>query len=116
MGLEVGDVGEMRGYYENELRTVRVAGALEREIERSGVKNRAILEKLIDLGSVRVDEDGVHGISEQLDTLRESDPNLFAGVEEKPQTRINTGFSHSGTYADSDRLSDEDFYKRIKQI
>ena len=120
MGVEVGDIGKMRTDYEEEIRGIRCRNALERELERSGVKNRELVTRILDMNSVTVDDDGVHGIAEQIDGLRESDPYLFEdavgqpGVTKSETRRVSTGFSHSGTAVDPDRLSDREFYKRIK--
>ncbi|MBE6541068.1 MAG: hypothetical protein E7672_01310 [Ruminococcaceae bacterium] len=115
MGVEIGDTGELRDHYENEIRGIRCANALERELERSGVKNRELVTRIIDMSSVTVDEDGVHGIAEQIDGLRETDPYLFEGAEAAAETkRVNSGMRHLGTIVDPDRLSDREFYKKIK--
>ena len=120
MGVEGGDIGKMRTDYEEEIRGIRCRNALERELERSGVKNRELVTRILDMNSVTVDDDGVHGIAEQIDGLRESDPYLFEDASAQPgaakaeNRRVSTGFSHSGTAVDPDRLSDREFYKRIK--
>ena len=77
MGAEIGDVGALRQSYEEQLRGVRCHAALERELDRCGAKNRGLISRVIDLDTVTVDEDGVHGLTEQFDALRQSDPYLF---------------------------------------
>lgn len=116
MGAEFGDIGEMRSRYEEEIRGIRCAGELERELDRAGVKNRELITRIIDMGAVTVDEDGVHGIAEQIDGLRESDPYLFENAAETPARKVSTGMVHIGTAADPDRMSDREFYRRIKMM
>lgn len=118
MGSEIGDIGELRQSYENELKSVKRNAALERELDRAGVKNRALITKVIDMDSVSVDEDGVHGIAEQLTSLRESDPYLFEDERQHSQSapHIRTGMTHRSEPLDSDSLSDADFYRQIKKM
>ena len=70
--------------------------------------------------TVSVDEDGVHGITEQLSALRESDPYLFedkhqSASQAQPHT-IRTGIAHRHEPLDSDSLSDADYYRQIKKM
>lgn len=123
LGLELGDLGEMRQSYEEKIRGIRCASALERELDRAAVKNRSLVTKIIDMNAVTVDEDGVSGIAEQLNALRESDPYLFETRErpadrgDAPATsRIRTGFTHGRESLDPDSMSDADYYKQIKRM
>lgn len=118
LGSEFGDVGEVRRAYESEILSVKRAAALERELDKSGAKNRGLITKIIDLDSIEVDGDEVHGIAEQISALRESDPYLFDNSPASPaQVRsIHTGIPHRHETVDSDSLSDADFYKQIKKM
>lgn len=121
LGLEIGDVREIRQSYEEQIRGIRCASALERELDRAGVRNRGLVAKIIDMSAVTVDEDGVSGISEQISALRESDPYLFeskAGgfASATVSQRFRTGMHHEKESADPDSMSDADYYKQIKQI
>lgn len=116
MGMELGDIGEMRARYEEEIRGIKCAGALERALDRAGVKNRELFMKVIDMGAVTVGEDGVRGITEQIDLLRESDPYLFEDARSASSSKVSTGLAHGGAAADPDRMSDREFYKRVKMM
>lgn len=116
IGMELGDIGEMRNRYEEEIRGIRCEDALERELDRAGVKNRELVVKIIDMGKVTIGDDGVHGIAEQIDSLRESDPYLFEDAATIPARKVSTGMVHGGAAADPDRMSDREFYKRIKMM
>lgn len=117
-GAEIGDTRELRQCYEEELREIRRSSALERELDRAGARNRGIISKVIDMNAVTVDEDGVHGIREQLDALRASDPYLFDTAQSSPtQPRtLRTGMPHGHEPLDSDSLSDADYYKNVKKL
>ena len=116
-GIEIGDVGEVRGAFEKKIEGLRKNSALERELDRAGVKNRSLITRLINMDEVTADDDGVSGISEQIDSLRESDPYLF---EEKSRPSagafFNSGLSHGREVPDEDSMSDSDFYKKIKKL
>lgn len=123
-GAKIGDVGELERSYEDKIRTIRVSGALERELERAGVLNKSLITKIIDTEKITVDEDGVSGIAEQLNALRESDPYLFGAQSAQSSQsagtsaprQILTGMSHSQKAADPDAMSDVDFYRQIKKM
>ena len=117
IGVEIGDIGELRRSYEDELSSVKRTSALERELDRAGVINRSIITKVIDMDAVTVDEDGVHGIREQINALRESDPYLFTAHTSPTQPHaVRTGMPHGHEPLDADSLSDADYYKNIKKM
>ncbi len=119
-GGEFGDVAEMRKAHTAEMNRLRVTGAVEREALRAGAKNSGLLMRVIDMGGVTVDERGVHGITEQIGKLRETDPYLFAEKESTPVTvaekpslpamTVSTGAPHGKEPVDPDLLSDADYY------
>lgn len=117
-GGEFGDLTELRRAHEGEIIAIRRSAALERELDKSGVKNRDLITKVIDLDSVEVDEDGVHGIAEQIAALRESDPYLFDNTpaSHAQSKSMHTGLSHRREPLDADSLSDADFYRQIKKM
>lgn len=109
-GCEIGDLSKARRDHDEEIRSIRVSGAVERAAYMAGAKNTELLMRVIDRGAVTVDGSGVHGLSEQITRLRESDPYLFN--EEKLVT-VDTGMRHEKEQTDPDRLSDEEYYKRL---
>lgn len=127
-GGEFGDVAEMKKAHAAEMNRLRVTGAVEREAMRAGAKNSGLLMRVIDMTGVTVDETGVHGITEQIGKLRESDPYLFAEKETGtaavrgkepvavPAMTVSTGAPHGRETVDPDLLSDADYYAgRMKQ-
>lgn len=119
LGVEIGDVGEVRREYVGRLHAERTRNALERELERAGARDRDIVAKVIDFSRVTSDEDGVHGLREQLDALREASPYLFEDAAEEGRAREIpvSGYAHThSSLPDEDRLSDAEFYRRIKGL
>ena len=128
LGLTPGDLTAQRAEFEEKLKTVRRDHALERELDKAGVRNRALVSRVLDPERITVDEDGVHGIAEQIDALRQSDPYLFTGsapaqsgqsaqpTEPAAPRRILSGMSHTAEPANPDTLSDEDYYRSVKKL
>ena len=115
-GIEIGDIRDVRRGYEERICEIRCAAALEREIERAGVINADVLRKLIDPDAITVDDEGVHGIGEQIAGLRESDPYLFVPEKKNTFRSVMTGARHGGETLDHDKMSDADYYKSVKLI
>ena len=120
-GGEFGDVAEMRKAHTAELNRLRVTAAVEREAMRAGAKNSGLLMRVIDMSVITVDDSGVHGLTEQIGKLKESDPYLFAEKEagtssaKEPAAStavtvsVNTGAPHGRETVDPDLLSDADY-------
>lgn len=116
-GVQLGDMGELRRAYEAEITSIRAQNALEKELDHAGARNRELVMKLIDSAAVTVDEEGVHGISEQIDKLRESDPYLFSEKNaEKSTVKLRLGMPHKSETVDADSMDDRDFYRRVKKM
>ena len=126
-GGEFGDVAEMRKAHTAELNRLRVTAAAEREAMLSGAKNSGLLMRVLDMNGITVDDSGVHGLTEQIGKLKESDPYLFTEKEtgtaassaKEPavsKVSVNTGAPHGRETVDPDLLSDADYYAgRMKQ-
>lgn len=117
-GMDIGDMTELKQHHEAEIMSVRVQNELERELDNAGVKDRELVMKLVDMQSVTYDEDGIHGISEQIEALKTNASYLF---EDKAQSKsalskMRIGMPHKNEANDADSMNDRDFYKRIKKI
>lgn len=117
-GVEFGDLSAVRTEYDGKMTAMKKNFALERELERAGVKNRALMERVLDQEKITVDEDGVHGISEQLEALRESDPYLFEGKTpaQNPNSPVKWGVSHGQDVPDPDSMGDREYYKMVRKM
>lgn len=114
-GVKVGDVGEAEGRFEKKIHEVRCSAALERELDRSGAKNREIIAKVIDMGKVTSDDDGVHGLTEQFAELKKAAPYLFGGEDER-EVVFSSGLSHGGAAVDVDAMDDGEYYRKVKRM
>lgn len=123
-GAEIGDLTELKKSHAEELRRLRVSGAVEREAMLSGAKDVGILVRILDEGKITVEDDGVHGVTEQIGKLRETAPYLFEdtdksvksdksakGTEAFFRATLDTGMRHGRDRIDPDSLSDEEYYR-----
>ena len=117
-GVQYGDLAAARAEYDGKITDLKKSFALERELERAGVKNRALMERVLDHERICVDEDGVHGIAEQIEALRESDPYLFeaAAAPVQQQAPVKWGISHGSDVPDPDAMGDADYYRLVRKI
>ncbi len=115
-GVKVGDIGAAEGRFEKKIHEVRCSAALERELDRSGAKNREIIAKVIDMGKVTSDDGGVYGLSEQFAELKKAAPYLFSGGEEEADVVFTSGLSHGGGEVDVDAMDDGEYYRKVKKM
>jgi len=116
-GVEMGDLGSVRAEYDGKITAMKKNFALERELDRAGVKNRALMEKVLDPEKITVDEDGVHGIAEQITALRESDPYLFeAAAPQADPLPVKWGAPHGRDVPDTDSMDDREYYRTVRKM
>lgn len=75
---------------------LKVDSLLTDALVSAKAKNPKMVKKMIDLSLIKRDGDKLIGLSEQLDSLKESDGYAFE-TEEKGGATVTTGASHSGT-------------------
>ena len=114
-GVQFGDLAALRSEYDGRITEMKKSFALERELDKAGVKNRALIEKVLDAEKITVDEDGVHGIAEQITALRASDPYLFDAPFPAPAP-VKWGLSHTQNAPDPDSMGDAEYYKTIRKM
>ncbi len=116
-GVEMGDLGSMRAEYDGKITAMKKSYALERELDRAGVKNRTLVEKILDQEKITVEEDGVHGIAEQIAALRESDPYLFESLAAQADpVPVKWGASHGQDVPDADSMDDREYYRTVRKM
>ena len=64
-------------------------------VTKQGAKNEKAVMALIDVDQVKIDDNGVHGLKEQLDALSESDPYLFQSQND-PSGQSSVGGNNGG--------------------
>ena len=115
-GVEFGDLAGLRSEYDGRITAMKKDFVLERELDKAGVKNRALMEKVLDPEKITVDEDGVHGIAEQISALRASDPYLFDAPVPAPPSPVKWGVHHTENVPDPDSMGDAEYYKMIRKL
>lgn len=84
-------------------------------INKSGARNEKAILALLDLEEVKVNDDGVQGLKEQLETLKVSDNYLFEAVENKKPNIVaggNPQGAGSGTLTREQIMQEKDSIKR----
>ena len=88
-------------------------------INKSGARNEKAVLALLDLEEVKVNDDGVQGLKEQIDTIKETDSYLFETTENKKPNIVTGGNpqgSGSGTLTREQIMQEKDDIKRQKLI
>lgn len=88
-------------------------------INKSGARNEKAILALLDLEEVKVNDDGVQGLKEQIDSIKESDNYLFETVENKKPNIVAGGNPQgvgSGTLTREQIMQEKDNTKRQKLI
>ena len=88
-------------------------------INKSGARNEKAILALLDLEEVKVNDDGVQGLKEQIDSIKESDNYLFESVENKKPNIVAGGNPQgvgSGTLTREQIMQEKDNTKRQKLI
>ena len=88
-------------------------------INKSGARNEKAILALLDLEEVKVNDDGVQGLKEQIDAIKESDSYLFATAENKKPNIVaggNPQGAGNGTLTREQIMQEKDDAKRQKLI
>lgn len=83
--------------HKKEMNKVKLRYEIDKELDRAGAKNRIAVMALVDENDVQLtDDDGVRGLSEQLEKLKESDSYLF-NDDNSQSNNQNGGNDNNGT-------------------
>ena len=88
-------------------------------INKSGARNEKAILALLDLEAVKVNDDGVQGLKEQIDAIKESDNYLFETAENKKPNIVaggNPQGAGSGILTREQIMQEKDNIKRQKLI
>ena len=83
-----------------ELADTRLSGAIVSALSAAGAKNVKAAGALLDKSAISMDEEGVHGLTEQIDAIKRDSSYLFydgfvsSGMRHGPQTTAEDGFTH----------------------
>lgn len=78
---------------EEELKTTKFNNAIDTTLAKTGAKNTKTIKALLDMSKVVEGEEGITGLEEQLNALKQSDPYLFKNnkVEGNSPSTSNVG-------------------------
>lgn len=83
--------------HQQEMNKVKLRYEIDKELDRAGAKNRIAVMALVDENDVQLsDDEGVKGLGEQLEKLKESDSYLFNDDGSQNSTQ-NGGSQNDGT-------------------
>lgn len=83
--------------HQQEMNKVKLRYEIDKELDRAGAKNRIAVMALVNQDDVSLsDEDGIKGLSEQLESLKESDSYLFNDINNS-DSQSNGGGSNVGS-------------------
>lgn len=69
--------------YEANIAQLKRDGAIDLALREANARNPKAVKALLDGDTIKVDDEGVHGLKEQLEQLQESDAYLFANESDK---------------------------------
>ena len=94
---------EQQEEHETTVSKIRKQSEIKLGVTQAGARNLKAVMALLDDDSIELAEDGIKGLSEQLDSLKESDPYLFEPAKEPSGQAVNpanpTRTDKSGTNA-----------------
>lgn len=81
--------------YNTDVEAAKVDSLITEALHTAKAKNPKMVKKMLDLSLIKRDGDKLIGLSEQLDSLKESDGYAFE-TEEKGGATVTTGANHTG--------------------
>ena len=97
------DLKAMQDKYDKDISDLKLGSAIDIAIANSKAKNVKAIKALLDMDSIKLNDDKLSGFDEQITKLKESDAYLFENsgekqsMEGKPAGRVKTGSEHGGT-------------------
>lgn len=102
--------------YEANIATLKRDGAIELALREAKAKNPKAVKALLNGDNITIDDDGVHGLKEQLERLQESDGYLFTDSQEgaKPGVKITGSGNPSGGSSEVPKLSELSYKQALE--
>lgn len=107
---------QLKAGYEKEIQSLKTSSAIDLALLRSGALDLVSVRAHIDPDSVKLDENGLSGLDEQIESLRTGCPYLFgSAAAEAPAEctglRLSSGMEHShSSPLDYSALTDSEYY------
>ncbi|MGR8826861.1 phage scaffolding protein [Leuconostoc citreum] len=102
--------------YEANIATLKRDGAIELALREAQAKKPKAVKALLNSDNITIDDDGVHGLKEQLEQLQESDGYLFMDIS-NPQPGIKvvtTGNPSGGDSSITPNLKDMSYKQALE--
>lgn len=119
------DVSDWEQKYNNDIGKLKLDYALETALMASKAKNTKAVKALLNFDNIKLDNDKLLGLDDQLEKLKKEADYLF-DVEESSNgddgddgnnngssLRLKSGGSHGKGNPDYDKMSDEEYYSTI---
>lgn len=102
--------------YEANIAKLKRDGAIELALREAKAKNPKAVKALLNGDNITIDDDGVHGLKEQLEQLQESDGYLFTDSREgaKPGVKITGSGNPSGGSSEVPKLSELSYKQALE--
>ncbi len=102
--------------YETNIATLKRDGAIELALREAKAKNPKAVKALLNGENITIDDDGVHGLKEQLEQLQGSDGYLFTDEQEdtKPGVKITGSGNPSGGSSEVPKLSELSYKQALE--
>lgn len=88
---------------ENTIKTLKLNNAVDLAVAKSHARNTKAVKALIDMDKVKMTDDGLSGLDDQISSLQDSDSYLF---EERPKDTSNS--THKGNPSGGNGEGDDD--------
>ncbi|MBZ6000950.1 phage scaffolding protein [Leuconostoc gelidum] len=96
--------------YESNISQLKRDGAIELALREAQAKNPKAVKALLNDGAITVDDDGVHGLKEQIEQLQTSDAYLFdTEPEAKPSVKVTQSGNPGGGIDTNKNINDMSF-------
>lgn len=89
----------------NELNEVKKSSAIDMELMKAGARNPKAIKALLDSDAIKLDDDGIHGLKDQLDAVKESDGYLFESKEPDKPNPFPKGNPNGGAPVQQDEVA-----------
>lgn len=109
-------IAEMAEAHQSEINEIKYNVALEKELTKAGAKDINLVKTVIDTGKIKFEDGKIEGLTEQLESAKESYDYLF-GKENKGLSNVTTKHSGGGSRVTKEsimRIKDDS--ERIKAI
>lgn len=88
------DLDDVKAAHSSEMSTLKKDYAISKALGSHKVHDEKAIRAFLEADKIKLTDDTLDGLDEQIKTLKESKPFLFQKEQETPGVRINTGGQH----------------------